>query len=199
MGSDSLIPRKRLPTRGHWQTAEHALIDDRRQEAILTKLSGQRERDVRLRTSGFFASKTWIGSRSLQAMDNYGMRDEQEKCFHCRKALRTGATRAGRSPPSMQDVHMLVAYPCLVVRSVWNPTTTCVRSWITESVLAEMRTIRCIEHKGRLKFVTRLWATGGICKLRLRHTCWIARIHLQGKSKTLARHRPSSPKRDSEI
>lgn len=41
------------------------------------------------------------------------------------------------------------------VRSVWK-SDDCLRKKFgsTESLLAEMRTIRCIEHKGRLKLVT---------------------------------------------
>ena len=77
-------------------------IDDKKQ--ILTKFEVDREkRDVRLRTSGFFASKTvGLDLDPLQAMDNYGMRDEQEKCFQLQKGRSDRiALAAGRSPPSM--------------------------------------------------------------------------------------------------
>ncbi len=92
-------------------------IDDKKQ--ILTKFEVDREkRDVRLRTSGFFASKTvGLDLDPLQAMDNYGMRDEQEKCFQLQK----GAARTGSHSllvgvrQAWQDVHMLRRpHPCLV-------------------------------------------------------------------------------------
>ena len=39
-----------------------------------------------LLTAGFFASKTLgVDFDPLQAKDNYGMRDEQEKCFALQK------------------------------------------------------------------------------------------------------------------
>ncbi len=39
----------------------------------------EKKRDVRLRTSGFFASKTiGLDLNTMQAMDNYGIRDDQE-------------------------------------------------------------------------------------------------------------------------
>lgn len=39
-----------------------------------------------LTTAGFFASKTiGLDMTPLQAMESYGMRDEQEKCFQLQK------------------------------------------------------------------------------------------------------------------
>ena len=46
----------------------------------------QKKLDTMLLTAGFFASKTiGVYFDPLQAMDNYGMRDEQEKCFALQK------------------------------------------------------------------------------------------------------------------
>lgn len=42
---------------------------------------------MRLRTSGYFASKTiGVDMTPIEAMDNYGMRDEQEKYFQPSKS-----------------------------------------------------------------------------------------------------------------
>ena len=133
-------------------------IDDKKQ--ILTKFEVDREkRDVRLRTSGFFASKTvGLDLDPLQAMDNYGMRDEQEKCFQLQKGP-LGQDRTRCWSESAKHGRMFICFVGLIlasyVRSVWESNDYLRKKFgSTESVLAEMRTIRCIEHKGRLKFVT---------------------------------------------
>lgn len=117
------------------------------------------KRDTRLRTSGFFASKT-IGMdlTPLQALDNYGMRDEQEKCFQLEKGP-LGKDRTRCWTESSKRGRMFICFIGLIlasyVRSVWESSEYLRRKFgSTESVLAEMRTIRCIEHKGRLKFIT---------------------------------------------
>ena len=65
-----------------------------------------------LLTAGFFASKTiGLDFDPLQAMNNYGMRDEQEKCFALQKGplghdrLRTwseGGTRGRPTKPKVE-------------------------------------------------------------------------------------------------
>ena len=46
----------------------------------------EQKKDAMLQTAGFFASKTvGVDFTPLEAMDNYGMRDEQEKCFGLQK------------------------------------------------------------------------------------------------------------------
>ena len=46
----------------------------------------EQKKDTMLQTAGFFASKTvGVDFTPLEAMDNYGMRDEQEKCFGLQK------------------------------------------------------------------------------------------------------------------
>lgn len=117
------------------------------------------KRDVRLRTSGYFASKTiGLDLNPLQAMDNYGMRDEQEKCFQLQKGP-LGQDRTRCWSESAKHGRMFICFIGLIlashVRSVWDSNDYLRKKFgSTESVLAEMRTIRCIEHKGRLKFIT---------------------------------------------
>ena len=117
------------------------------------------KRDTRLRTSGFFASKTiGLDLNPIEAMDNYGMRDEQEKCFQLQKGpLNQDRTRCWTE--SSKHGRMFICFIGLIlasyVRHVWESNPYLRKKFgSTESVLAEMRTIRCIEHKGKLKFIT---------------------------------------------
>jgi transposase len=117
------------------------------------------KRNNRLLTSGFFASKT-IGMDldPIEAMDNYSMRDEQEKCFQLQKGpLNQDRTRCWSE--SAKHGRMFICFVGLIlasyVRSVWKSDEYLSRKFgSTEDILAEMRTIRCIEHTGRLKFIT---------------------------------------------
>lgn len=91
-------------------------------------------------------------------MDNYGTRDEQEKCFQLQKDP-LGQDRTRCWSESSKHGRMFICFIGLIlasyVRSVWESDEHLRKKFgSTESVLAEMRTIRCIEHKGRLKFVT---------------------------------------------
>ena len=176
-------------------------IDDKKQ--ILTKFEVDREkRDVRLRTSGFFASKTvGLDLDPLQAMDNYGMRDEQEKCFQLQKGP-LGQDRPRCWSESAKHGRMFICFVGLIlasyVRSVWESNDYLRKKFgSTESVLAEMRTIRCIEHKGRLKFVTPFVGEQvEICKafgFDIPVGCAPAYTS-KAKSKTPKRGRPSKPK-----
>ena len=117
------------------------------------------KRDIRLRTAGFFASKTiGVDMTPLEAMNNYGMRDEQEKCFQLQKGP-LGQDRIRCWSESSKHGRMFICFIGLIlasyVRSVWESNEHLrARFGSTESLLAEMRTIRCIEHNGRLKLIT---------------------------------------------
>lgn len=111
---------------------------------------------MRLRTSGFFASKTiGVDMTPLEAMDNYGMRDDR-------------------------------------LRS---------RFGSTESLLAEMRTIRCIEHRGRIKLITPFVGEQvEICNaFGFEIPSGSAPAYTsKAKSKTPKRGRPAAPKTESQ-
>ena len=75
-------------------------------------------------TAGFFASKTiGVDFDPLQAMNNYGMRDEQEKCFALQKGpighdrLRTWSEGGKRGRMFIYFVGLILAS---YVRSVWQ-------------------------------------------------------------------------------
>ena len=119
----------------------------------------QKKVDAMLLTAGFFASKTiGVDFDPLQAMDNYGMRDEQEKCFALHKGL-LGHDRLRTWSEGGKRGRMLIYFVGLIlasyVRSVWQRDDVLRKKFpSTEAVLAEMRTIRCIEHTGKMKFIT---------------------------------------------
>ena len=119
----------------------------------------QKKVDAMLLTAGFFASKTiGVDFDPLLAMDNYGMRDEQEKCFALQKGplghdrLRAWSEGGKRGRMFIYFVGLILAS---YVRSVWRKDDVLRKKFpSTEAVLAEMRTIRCIEHTGKMKFIT---------------------------------------------
>lgn len=82
------------------------------------------KRDTRLRTSGFFASKTiGLDMNPIEAMDNYGMRDEQEKCFQLQKGpLNQDRTRCWSE--SSKHGRMFICFIGLIlasyVRLIWE-------------------------------------------------------------------------------
>lgn len=180
-------------------------IDDK--EHVLAKFEVDKEkRDVRLRTAGFFASKTiGLDLNPLQAMDNYGMRDEQEKCFQLQKGP-LGQDRTRCWSESSKHGRMFICFIGLIlasyVRSVWEADEYLRKKFgSTESVLAEMRTIRCIEHKGRLKFITPFVGDQiEICKafnFDIPATC-APSYTSKAKSKTPKRGRPAKPKTEAQ-
>ena len=155
------------------------------------------KRNSRLRTSGFFASKTiGLDMNPLEAMDNYGMRDEQEKCFQLQKGpLNQDRTRCWTE--SSKHGRMFISFIGLIlashVRAVWEKNEYLrSRFGSTESLLAEMRTIRCIEHSNRMKFITPFVGdqVENLQSFRLRDTHWCrTNLYIQGKGQE-TRSRP---------
>ena len=63
-------------------------------DSVKSYIVNRKKLDTMLLTAGFFASKTiGVDLDPLQAMDNYGMRDEQEKCFALHRAHRQDEVR----------------------------------------------------------------------------------------------------------
>ena len=110
-------------------------------------------------SAGFFASKTiGVDMDPMQAKDSYGMRDEQEKAFALQKGplnqdrLRTWSEGGKHGRMFICFVGLILAS---YVRHMWEENEYLHEKFdSTEAVLAEMRTIRCIEHTGRMKFIT---------------------------------------------
>ena len=115
--------------------------------------------DEMLLTAGFFASKTFgVDFGPMQAKDNYGMRDEQEKAFALQKGP-LGQDRLRTWSEGGKHGRMFICFVGLIlasyVRSVWESDAYLHKQFdSTEAILGEMRTVRCIEHAGRMKFIT---------------------------------------------
>ena len=130
----------------------------------------EEKKDAMLQTAGFFASKTvGVDFTPLEAMDNYGMRDEQEKCFGLQKGP-LGQDRLRTWSEAAKHGRMFICFVGLIlasyVRSVHKQNEYLRTKFASiEDILAEMRSIRCIEHEGRLKFITPfVGAQVDICK-----------------------------------
>ena len=110
-------------------------------------------------TSGFFASKTLgLNLTPIEAKGNYGMRDEQEKTFMIQKGP-LGEDRLRVCTESSKHGRMFICFVALILASHVRhirDTKEGLRDNFhsTESILEEMRTIRCIEHDGHRKFIT---------------------------------------------
>lgn len=162
----------------------------------------QEKMDNMLLSSGFFANKTFgVNLTPMQAMNNYGMRDEQEKAFAIQKGI-LHQDRLRTWSESGKHGRMFICFIGLIlasyVRSVWESN-----EWLrgkfdsTEAVLSEMRTIRCIEHSGRMKFITPfVGAQVEICKIfDFQIPDGSAPIYVsKAKSATKKRGRPAKPK-----
>lgn len=115
--------------------------------------------DRRMLIAGFFASRSLgFECHAMQAKDNYTMRDEQEKTFSLQKGL-LGKDRLRAWSETGRHGRMFICFIALIlasyVRKIYSQNKWLQNQYDSiEDVLAEMRTIRCIEHNGRSKFIT---------------------------------------------
>jgi len=110
------------------------------------------------KTSGFFGYITLgLDYTALQALDAYGLRDEQEKYFSQMKS-QMGFDRQRNWSEDGKTGRLLILFVGLIissyVRHIWNTTELKKKFASTQDVLDEMRSIRCIEHNGKAKFIT---------------------------------------------
>ena len=175
-------------------------------DSVKSYVVNQKKLDTMLLTAGFFASKTiGVDMDPLKAMNNYGMRDEQEKCFALQKGplghdrLRTWSEGGKRGRMFIYFVGLILAS---YVRSVWQKDDVLRKKFSsTEAVLAEMRTIRCIEHTGKMKFITPFVGSQvDICKafgFTIPEGC--APVYVsKAKPVTRRRGRPANPKVENQ-
>lgn len=164
------------------------------------------KQDAMLLTAGFFASKTiGVDFDPLEAKDNYGMRDEQEKAFALQKGT-LGQDRLRTWSEAAKHGRMFICFVGLIlasyVRATWKENEVLKKKFSsTEAVLAEMRTIRCIEHKGKLKFITPFVGSQiDICKafgLTIPEGCAPAYVS-KAKPTGGKRGRPAKPKTERQ-
>jgi hypothetical protein len=94
---------------------------------------------------------------SMQALDAYGLRDEQEKYFQQMKG-QMGFDKQRCWSEEGKTGRLFVLFTGLIissyVRHVWKTTHLKDKFSSTHEILDEMRSIRCIEHKGKARFIT---------------------------------------------
>ncbi len=110
------------------------------------------------KTSGFFGYITLgLDYTALQALEAYGLRDEQEKYFSQMKG-QMGFDRQRNWSEEGKTGRLLILFVGLIissyVRHIWNTTGLKKKFASTPDILDEMRSIRCIEHNGKAKFIT---------------------------------------------
>ena len=110
------------------------------------------------KTSGFFGYITLdLDYTALQALDAYGLRDEQEKYFSQMKT-QMGFDRQRNWSEEGKTGRLLILFVGLIissyVRHIWNTTSLKKMFGSTQDILDEMRSIRCIEHNGKARFIT---------------------------------------------
>ena len=114
--------------------------------------------DAAQRTSGFFAIMTHkLDMDPMTALDNYALRDEQEKYFQQMKSQMNMGRHRTWSEEGKSGRHFLTFVSLVIssyVRHIWK--TTALKDTFSSSleVLDEMRSIRCIEHRGKARFIT---------------------------------------------
>lgn len=121
------------------------------------------------KTSGFFGYITLgLDYTALQTLDAYSLRDEQEKYF-CQIKIQMGFDRQRNWSEEGKTGRLLILFIGLIisshVRHIWKTTGLKKQFASTQDILDEMRSIRCIEHNGRAKFITPfVGAQKDICK-----------------------------------
>lgn len=110
------------------------------------------------RASGFFAIMTLgVDMDPMQALDAYGLRDEQEKYFQQMKG-QMGFDKQRCWSEEGKTGRLFVLFTALIissyVRHIWKTTNLKDTFCSTHEMLDEMRSIRCIDHKGKAKFIT---------------------------------------------
>lgn len=132
----------------HFKPVDGSLVSYERNEKKI---------EAKLKTLGFFSLVTHkLDMDAMQVFATYCMRDEQEKYFNQMKSLMM-ANRQRNWSEDGKTGRLFILFCSLILSSkvteVWKGslTKTCTTSI---EVLDEMRSIRCIERKGRAKQIT---------------------------------------------
>jgi hypothetical protein len=110
------------------------------------------------RLSGFHALMTLrVDMTAMEASKAYSMRDEQEKYYRQMKSTQ-GCNRQGNWSEEGKTGRLLILFVSMIISSyvkhIWKSTDLKDKFSSSLDVLDEMRSIRCIEHKGKAKFIT---------------------------------------------
>ena len=157
---EAMATRRKIPDREAYSRTHRLLEIEYADDGTVTSYKENTPAiDKRLRTSGFFASKSiGLDIDPLAAKDTYGMRDEQEKTFELQKGP-LGQDRLRVWSEASRHGRMFICFIGLILASCVRHKRDSdeylrTRFDSAESILREMRTIRCIEHNGRRKFIT---------------------------------------------
>ena len=142
---------------------------DKKDRKLLSFTLDEKKIENVKKTSGFFGYITLgLDYTALQTLDAYGLRDEQEKYF-CQMKTQMGFDRQRNRSEEGKTGRLLILFVGLIissyVRHIWKTTGLKKQFASTQDILDEMRSIRCIEHSGRAKFITPfVGAQKDICK-----------------------------------
>jgi len=108
--------------------------------------------------SGFFTIMTHgLGFNAMQAFRTYRLRDEQEKYFQQMKDQMVSDRQRNWSEEGKTG-RLFILFVSLIlssyVRNVWKSTRLYDMFTSSLEILDEMRSIRCVEHTNRAKFIT---------------------------------------------
>jgi len=125
---------------------------------ILSYKENERKIAKAKRISGFFAIMTHkLDLSAMETFRTYRLRDEQEKYFQQMKSQMVCDKQRNWSEEGKTG-RLFILFIGLIlssyIRHVWKTTSLKEQFSSSLEVLDEMRTIRCIEHTGKAKFIT---------------------------------------------
>jgi hypothetical protein len=111
-----------------------------------------------IRLSGYIAITTLkVAGDAMEIWELYKLRDEQEKYFTQMKTQMVSGRNRTWSEEGYEG-RQLIAFVGLIlssyIRYIWKSTGLCEKVSTTLEILDEMRSIRCIEHPHKAKFIT---------------------------------------------
>ena len=138
----------------NWFNIEYKASD----RTLIAFTINEKKVDTTRRASGFFANMTLgIDMDSMEALEAYGLRDEQEKYFQQMKG-QMGFDKQRCWSEEGKTGRLFVLFTALIIssylRHIWKTTNLKDTFSSTHEMLDEMRSIRCIEHKGKARFIT---------------------------------------------
>lgn len=110
------------------------------------------------KTAGFHALVSLkLDMDPMKISESYSLRDEQEKYYQQMKSTQ-GCNRQGNWSEEGKTGRLLILFVSMIlssyVRYIWKSTDLKKQFSSSLDILDEMRSIRCIEHKGKAKFIT---------------------------------------------
>jgi len=153
---DALIVKDEKAFKSHFCYYDVILDKDTKMLTGYTLNSAKVSRTIRL--SGYFAIVTFKVAGDAQAILRlYRLRDEQEKYFTQMKTQMVSDRNRTWSEEGYEG-RQLIAFVGLILSSytkhIWKSTGLCEKVSTTLEILDEMRSIRCIEHNHKAKFIT---------------------------------------------